>query len=368
MRHHFHDDNDQRDALNDYLDAHTGFAPADSRADEVDPDMRECVEEFLDLAERAGAIPRAHSQPGRPAMNTTLPTSGTVAGPTRTNQRKRRDITLPTWTRHLHMVSTVLLIAAVAALSFVAFGPNGIGNGDGNGTGDGPGQFAAVPVATVPDDAETSSIPYPSFDECEVEPMTRDEIIQHLNEANVATMPDHPKYEVGIEPSVQEAEAIMHVFRQDQACGQRGGGFQYTMQFQSPWYIANMTPIFRTPDGGNLRPVSDEVIEDYADVLVTDHEEATPMATIGTPPPMPTQPARLPIPDDGTPVVHEGGGGSPTIAPEDIVITGPDTAIARAYFVNETTREVSVSTPLTYGFVNVDGQWLFDSYSEGSRG
>jgi hypothetical protein len=68
-------------------------------------------------------------------------------------------------------------------------------------------------------------------------------------------------------------------------------------------------------------------------------------------------------------VVDElSGGASPTIVAEDIVIIGPDTASARAYFVVPETREVMATTPLTFGFVNVDGEWIIDSYREGTGG
>lgn len=368
MRHH--NDNDPHDALNDYLDAHTGFAPADSRAGELDSDVRDGVEQFLDLAERAGAIPGAHHQPGRPAMNATLPVSGTLSTSPRAARKTRPIITLPTWTHHLHMVSTGLLILAVAALSFAASGPNGIdGGGDSDGSGDGPSHFAAVPVATVPDNAVTSSIPYPTADECTVEPMTREELIQHIQEANIATEPEQQLYERAIEPSDEDAEAIMQTFNEWQACGldTPTTGFAYNLRLQTPWFSANQLGVFYNYDLGAVqRPISEEKIVEYVDLNLRPEQAATPPVVFGTPPHMPEEemPEMLPIPDDATPVVYEGGGASPTIFAEDIVITGPNTAMAYAYFVNPETQEVMVTTPLTFWFENVDGQWKVDFHRE----
>ena len=90
----------------------------------------------------------------------------------------------------------------------------------------------------------------------------------------------------------------------------------------------------------------------------------------GTPPPDPTLPAPLPIPDGATPVTRGVGTGRafPTIFAGDIVVTGPDTARAHAFWVDEVTREVLPQDPLVVEFVRVDGRWLLDSYREVQRG
>ena len=309
-------------------------------------------------------------------MNATLPASKALATPQR---RRRGSITLPAWTHHLHLVSTGLLIVAVIALSFAAFGPNGIGGGgDNNGTGDGPGMFGAVPVATVPDDAQTSSIPYPTAEECTIE-VTHDGLIADIQEANVATEPEQQRYERVIESSDEDAEAIMQTFREWQACGwdTQGFGFAYQMQLQTLWYTANHLPIFYNYGEGTIdRPVSAEEIEAYADVLLAGDEteaaegvDATPPPSASTPVSVQDVPEPLPIPEGGTPVAAGPGGHNYlTIFAEDIDIIGPDTALARAYFVNTVTREVRVTTPHIYEFVKVDGQWLINDYREGGRG
>lgn len=200
--------------------------------------------------------------------------------------------------------------------------------------------------------------------------MTRDEIIAHIQEANAATEPEYPRYERSIEPSTGDAEAILQTFREWQACGwdTQGFGFGYQMEFETSWFVANNLPLFYARDGqsGVERPVSDEKIEAYVDVLLNPEPLASPQAAAGTPTSGPgkEQVERLPIPDDATPVTLEGGRAIPTIFAEDIEVTGPDTAVASLYFVNEKTGEVMPTTPLTYGFVKVDGQWLIDSYQE----
>jgi len=232
-----------------------------------------------------------------------------------------------------------------------------------------------VPVATVPADLETSSVPYPTADECVVEPMTREEVIQHFQLANTATAPQSVYYERAIEPSDEDAAAIMQTFREWQACGLNGRAPAYGMQFESLWFTANGSALFYH----NGRPVSDEMIADWANIMVTDEadlvladeaDQGTPSPVTGTPTSLPASPARLPLPENATPVARESARAFfPTIFPDDIVITGPDTAVARVYFVDPETRDISVASgQVTYGFVKVDGQWLIDTYSEGLGG
>ena len=104
--------------------------------------------------------------------------------------------------------STGLLIAVVIALSIVAYGPNGIGDGDNgtgsNGTGDGPSLNGAVPIATIPEAEYTNDV------QCTVEPMTRDELVAQLKEANQATRPALPRYERSIEPTSKDLRCGDH--------------------------------------------------------------------------------------------------------------------------------------------------------------
>ncbi len=363
MRHH----DDQHDALNDYLDSLADTPSDGSLAENLDPALRDGVDRFLGLAEQAGMRPGTSTQPRRSTMNATLPASTPLPIPRR---KPRRRLTPPAWTRHLHLLSTGLLIVAVIALTYAVFSANGPGGGGG---GDDSGNFATVPFATVPDDAETSSIPYPTTEECTVEPMTREELVTHLEEANTATAPEFKRYERAIEPTQEESEAIMAAYRQWQACSVGGINVAAQLELQTPWYTANSLPVFYNYQTGAIeRPINDDEIQEYADILLTGNDHAAiaqVTAVAATPPSEEATQSGLPIPADATPFAFEGGRSFPTIFAEDIVITGPDTAYAKVYFVNQNNGEISPDSPsVTYGFVKVDGQWLIDSYREGIGG
>lgn len=369
MRHH---DSDPHDALNDYLDALAGVPTADTRAGDIDPDLRDGVDRFFALAEQAGATPRASNRTEPPTMSTnlTLPASGAIAAP---KPRPRRRFAPPAWTRHLHAASTALLIAMVIALAVALFGANGIGpNGD-TGDGEPSGNLAAVPLATVESEAETSSIPYPTADECTIE-VSRDEIVADIKAANMATQQEYARYERAIEPSAEDVQAIMQTFREWQACSVGGLNVAAQLDLQTPWFTSHQLPVFYNYETGAIeRPISEEKIQEYADILLgNDHAAiAQVTAVAATPPATPEEatPSGLPIPANATPIAFEGGRSFPTIFAEDIVITGPDTAYAKVYFVDETTGEVTADAPrVRYGFVKVDGQWLIDSYREGIGG
>jgi hypothetical protein len=370
MRHH---DRDPHDALNDYLDSLAGAPPAGSRAGDLDPDLRDGVDRFFALAEQAGATPRAGTRTEQSTMSTnlTLPASGATAAPHRESRRRRA---LPRWTGDLHQLSTALLIVTVIALAVALFGANGIGNNGGEGEGEPNGNLAAVPLATVEPDAETSSIPYPTGDECTIE-VSRDEIVADIQAANMATQPVHERYEQAIEPSVEDAQAIMQTYREWQACSVGGLNVAAQLELQTPWYTANSLPVFYNYQTGTIeRPITEDEIQEYADILMDGNDHAAiaqVTAVYATPPPTSEEatPSGVPIPANATPIAFEEGRSFPTIFAEDIVITGPDTAYAMAYFVNETTGEVNADvSSVRHGFVKVDGKWLIDSYREGNLG
>jgi hypothetical protein len=364
MRHH---DSDPHDALNDYLDALAGAPPADSRAGALDRDLRDDVDRFFALAARAGATTRTE----QPTMTTnlTLPASGAPAAPRRASRHRR---SLPSWTAHLHVASTALLVITVIALAVALFGSNGIGRNSGTSEGEPNGNLAAVPLATVEPGAETSSIPFPTAAECTTE-VSRDEIVADIQAANMATHQEYERYAQAIEPSTEDAQAIMQTFREWQACSVGGLNVAAQLELQTPRFTSQQLPVFYDYQTGAIeRPISEAKIQEYADILLGDDHAAIAQVTVvvGTPPSRSeaATPSGVPIPANATPITFEGGGSFPTIFAEDIVITGPDTAYARAYFVNEATGDVTPGTPLTYGFVKVDGEWLIDSYREGNGG
>lgn len=346
------------DALNDYLDSLAGTPPAESRAGDLDPDLRDGVDRFFELAEAARAVPRATTDSGRSDMTTTLPVSTITPMP---RSSRRPGSTLPNWTQHLHLLSTVLMFGAVIALAVIAAASYQAGDGD-----DGTRLNGAVPVATVPGDDEPSSIPEPTAEECTVDPMTRDDVIQHLTESNTAATPDVSLYEPFVQPSDEEAQGIMQTFREWQACQ----GQPSRLRLQTPWFTLNHdSTVFRDAEGNDLRPVSDEAIAEAADAHMAS-DVYVPEGQPGTPPPAPAEQDTVPIPAGATPAARPPEGRSfPTIFAEDIVITGPDRATATAYFVNTETREVVPDTPdLHFEFVRIDGQWFIDGYREGGLG
>lgn len=367
MRHH---DSDPHNALNDYLDALAGAPPADSRAGDLDPDLRDGVDRFFDLAEQAGLDPRASTRTESPTMSTnlTLPASGAFIPST---EETRRSLPLPSM-QMLHLASTALLIVTVIALAVALFGANGIGR---NGEGDPNGNFAAVPLATVEPDTESSSIPYPTIAECTVEPMTRDELIAHIEAGNVAAAPRYQQYERPIEPSAEDADAIMQTYRKWQACSLVGGGIQYLARLQTPWFTANGSGLFWSEEeNGRSGPASEADIESYVDRVLSSEPDPAALAhaspVAASPPAIPQEDVnRLPLPDGATPVAFTDDGPSfPTIFAEDIVVNGPNQAHASAYFVNPKTGEVSPSTVISLNFVKIDGQWLLNTYREGLAG
>jgi len=213
-------------------------------------------------------------------------------------------------TGSLNLAPTGLLIVVVIALAFTAFDPNGIGDRNrSNDTGDSPGSFGGVPNATPAVTAQTSSIPYPTADECTVE-VTREELIQDLQDANTAPEPELCHFEARVKPTEQQAQAIMKTYREWQACSPDTPefGLAYAVQLQTPWYTAHTLPLFTLDKEGeykDMRPVSEEQIEEYADSLLNNAsggivEAATPPPLSRTPDSRPATPARLAIPPDAT--------------------------------------------------------------------
>ncbi len=319
---------------------------------------------------------RARQTRRTPMSTTTIPTT-------------RPRFALPAWTRHLRGVSTALLIAVIITLAVAAWGLSGIGGNDGNGGGDEPnGNFAAVPASTGEANMAGTPVTNMAGVACTVEPMTRDELIAHFQAANVATEPAYELYEQPREPSPEEAEAIGQTYREWQACMLMGNGGLQAMRFQSPWFTANTAGLFLDPSLSDThRPISDEEIESFVDGLFDDtiptpdvdgqfviqayptasaEDSAASAGSGGSLPWYPT-PALTPasVSSDGTPDVSVRWSPiNPVISAEDIVITGPDTARVPGYIIDQRTGNVVQGTMVTYTFVNFDGQWLLDSYTD----
>lgn len=277
------------------------------------------------------------------------------------------------WHRAMPAFTTAALIIAALALTFAAFGPNGLRNG---GKGGEPTHFAMAPVATAAPDELSSTRPRPGANECTVEPMTREEIVNHLQEANVATYQQYPQYEQTIKPTTEQRDAILHTYNSWLACGLSTPttGPAYQLRFETPWMTANTLPVFYGfTESSNQRPISEEKLEAYADILVGNNalEIANPDATplYGTPPASPHgTPVLVPLPADATPAPRTDGQAGPVLFADDIVMTGPQTASAQVVFVNEKTNAVQPGIAYTARFVLVDGEWLLDAYTEFGAG
>lgn len=383
--------NRRSDVFADWLDAQvTGMSTPDHEleADSELADVCAAADQFHGLDQRLGQYatfvsPRSTSW--EDIMRTHAGSLAITGSPVEIPRESRSivpfDRKAPAWERVLSVVlaAVVVLTLGAGVLRVADISPIG---GDeppattpfgGFGLDDGgdPGRIA--PVATVGVDQESSSIPYPTADECTVEPLSRDEVVAHLTLANMATEPEYARYEQTIEPSAEDAAAIMRTFRMSQACHLNDRAFAYGMGLETPWYTADQSPLFLI----NGRPVSDELIEEFADIAIADGGSDILWPPVyGTPPAdgpegMDATPDMVPIPDGATPVAFptNSAGNAPTIFAEDIMITGPDTARATVYFVNTETLEVSIHSPnVWYEFVKVDGQWLLDAYHQSQGG
>lgn len=303
-------------------------------------------------------------------MDIAYPLDTTSAGAV--SPQPRRQV-IPGVSRYMSAAMTGLML--VGAVALILFAYLTLGNGGNGSSGDDPTRFAAAPLATVDPDEEASAMPYPGPEYCVVEPMSREEMIAHIQEANIATRPEFPLYEQAIQPTAEEIDAIIGAYDQWKACGldTPETGTPYQLRHQSVWYSASSLPVFYSM-GDNLRPVSDEQIESYVDGIL-EYEEAketpaTPDATAATPPMMPERqaPVLVPIPDGATPVAQEGGRAFPVLFADEIRITGPETASATLYWVDEQSRQITAGDMQVIQFVKVDGEWLILDLRTGGLG
>lgn len=381
------------DLFTDWLDAQvTGKSTPDHEL-AADPELAEicaAADQFHGLNQRLGqyasfSSPTSSSWEDIMATNPAMPVSATFPGLAKERNAPTRWAGGPARQRFDRFVTGVLAAALIVAIGGGAWlSSNGNPFGGGNEppstigySGVGPQVDESnriVPQATVSPDDQTSSIPIPTAAECTVEPLTREEVVTQLTLANMATDEQRDFYEQPIEPTEGDATAIMHTYRMWQACGLSDLAFAYSMQFETPWFSADQSPLFLM-DG---RPVSDEMIEDFADIATADGGQQVLWPPIYGSPSVyrpeeirTATPDLVPIPEWATPIVFSSDStpNYATIFAEDIMITGPDTATATVSFVNSGTLEVSIHSPnVSYEFVKVDGQWLLNAYHESQIG
>lgn len=242
-----------------------------------------------------------------------------------------------------------------------------------------------LPAASPSTATTSSSFPYPTSSECTIAPLTREEVRAHYEAANVAPAPSDVRYERAIEPSTEDAKAIMETFRMWQACRLGGRAMAYSLSMETPWFTTHSMGWFfdwTTQPPQDRRPVSERTLAFLTDLaLVDEADQATVRATYpdvypsapgdasATPVASEPAPTYVPVPSGATPASGRDseGRGLPSIFARDIRIVGPDRAQAAAYFVNEYTGEVATMSPQYIEFVKVDGRWLIDSISGGEE-
>ena len=224
---------------------------------------------------------------------------------------------------------------------------------------------------------ESSSIPYPNGANCTINPLTRDEVVLHIQAASTATEQTYPAYEQAIVPSDEDSQAIMDTFRMWQACQLNGRAYAYSMSLETVWFTSTSSPFFYSPGWNQPGETIDERIERFADIAILDEDEldllyppSTPTqqeldayATEGAIEAATYQARVVPLPEGATPIAFPTGGGfMPTIFPSDIQIGGPDVAFVTAVLVKQDTGEISTGGNISMRFVRIDGVWLIDRY------
>ncbi len=349
------------DALNAYLDQLTG-APG-KPVGELSPDLRHAATHLFALSAVAGPLD-ATKLTKESTMNATATSPLSLDPFTTLPRATRQPTTRPPslrrlWThssRAAQVASTaaVVLLTLLASLGvFRAFDPSG-------GDGDGEGFYRAVPVATVPDDAVTSSIPYPTTAECTATPRTREEMAALLR-----TPPSETGWDTNVfskTPNQATADEILAIYRHLQACTLISPYHRYSAELMTDEGIR--FEVYNGPFDTLPQPLEEAEIEQ---ALALFDEAATYNATLGNMVQV-TNALGTPIAAaqfDKYPV--------PTIFPEDLYIAdielsspaspspnpGSPTEIrAHAYRVEPTTREVLLLPPLTIIFSFEDGRWL----------
>jgi hypothetical protein len=229
---------------------------------------------------------------------------------------------------------------------------------------------------------ESSSFPVPNELNCTVEPLTRDEVVAHLEAANFDEQQTFESYERAIVPTDEDAQAIMNTYRTWQACQSGDHPMATYLALETPHYTAQfgLVAAKKGATGDPTQPLSDERIQEMADEAVLDSD-----VLLLTPPPTLTteevdaqitaeataiaQRVVVPLPDGATPVTYDPTRFSiSTIFASDIVIAGPNVALVMAVSVDAETGEILNSGQNEIRFVKVDGIWKIDQESRASRG
>jgi len=329
------------DALNAYLDGLTGFDTAPTT--DVSPDLQTAVTRLYALAAAAGPL-HSEEQP----MNATTAADYSLESIITPSPIRRAPLR-SFWTRssriaQIASTAAIVLLTLLASLGvFRAFDPSG-------GNGDRERFIGAVPLATLPDDAVTSSIPYPTAEECTATPRTREEV------ASILRTPPDTELSVSPEPKQAPDQAtaddILATYRQFAACTQKGFYHMLSADLvteDNVFYLVYFGPFF----GSMPAAESDAEIE-----WTLNQMEASWSAMI---PERGATPAPSPIAGDGF-----NFNAVPTIFLEDLTLYGstspnsarPRQVTATAYWVDRETKQVLFYPPRAVLFYEIDGRWV----------
>lgn len=349
------DQNYQHDAelLDAYLDQLTGAASA-APSEALSPEIRNTAVRLFALARVAGPLDSPAPTEEHPMATLPAAASPLALNPSTTYRSPARPAAIRRfWTRSSRVsqataTAAVVLLTLLASLGFFrAIAPSG-------GDGDGDGFYGAVPVATVPEDAVTSSIPYPTADECTATPRTREEVVEILR------TPPLNWHEIRhlSAPDRATADDVMATFRHWQACKIKGLYYEFSAELMTE--DAVRFAVYGPPFSGSRyqdpppEPLSREAIEGFLDFRAG---KILGLSASGTPIPAPS-----PVPPSTEPVLS---GQVPTIFPEDltvatvrpVVVPGSDLVHAEAYIVDLETNEIVVRDPENVLFAKNDGRW-----------
>lgn len=215
---------DPRDALNHYLDECVSAPRPDACATDLAPGLRDDVDRFIDLAQRASMV---STNLRRPPMNTIVSTNSVLPASKRTDPHHplAKRMNTPTSLAPRDRLN-IWLSAALVALMFLglAGGAWWLGPGRGSPSDDAPLRVAALtpdegtPTANWPEPLTPDEAPWItaiSPEECTVEPMSYEE---YATAKTTDPGPPQGSYEIIGVPEPAGAQAVVTVLRAWLAC------------------------------------------------------------------------------------------------------------------------------------------------------
>lgn len=363
---HFQDQDQHAEALNAYLDGLTSFAPAPPT--DLSPDLQAAVTRLFALAAAAGPLDNRQEHPLHTTTASPLSLEPITARTPNRHPTLRRLWTHSSGMAQIASTAAVVLLTVLASFGvFRAFDPSGGGSGNGHSSGD--KTYGAVPIATVPDNAVTSSLPYPTTAECTAKPRTRGEIAAILRTAPSGPDPGRNTSVFGDSPDQATVDDVFATFRHWQACRLIGPYHAYSAELMTEDGIRY--EVYGNLVGTHSQPYSEAEIEQALTML---DEGAADFPVDGLMRPVtnasgtPTAWAQLDkfavqtiFPEDmafwdwGSALVFDEASALATPNPNPV---GRTEIRAYSYMVQPMTREVQISPPQTVFFALENGRWL----------